>query len=71
MEIMFNGLDKSFELSNLRYGRETRKVFCFAKHHSLTIYIYIERESKDTASLNSRSPSVSLTQKIYQIISEF
>jgi hypothetical protein len=45
MKIMFNGLDRPFELSNSRYRREARKVLCFAKHHSLThIYIYIERE---------------------------
>jgi hypothetical protein len=50
MKIMFNGLDRSFRLSNLRYEREAREVLCFAKLHNLThsiylsIYIYIERE---------------------------
>jgi hypothetical protein len=45
MKMMFNSLDRSFELSNSRYGREAREVLCFAKHHSLTLYIYRERES--------------------------
>jgi hypothetical protein len=43
MKIMFNGLDRSFEFSNLRYGREIREILCFVKHHSLThinIYSY-------------------------------
>jgi hypothetical protein len=37
------------------------------------LYIYIERErdSKDTVSLSSQIPSVSLTQKIHEIISKF
>jgi hypothetical protein len=39
MKIMFNGLDRPFELLNPRYGREARELLCFAKHHSLTIYI--------------------------------
>jgi hypothetical protein len=44
MKIMFNVLDRPFELSNLRYRCEAREVLCFAKHHSLTpIYIYIGR----------------------------
>jgi hypothetical protein len=41
MMIMFNGLDRWFELLNSRYEREAREVSCFAMHHSLTIYIYI------------------------------
>jgi hypothetical protein len=40
MKIMFNGLDRPFKLSNLRYGCEAREILYFAKHHSLTIYIY-------------------------------
>jgi hypothetical protein len=42
MKIIFNGLDRPFELSNSRYGRKAWEVLFFAKHHSL--YIYIERE---------------------------
>jgi hypothetical protein len=45
MNIMFNGLDRLFELSNSRYGREAQEVLCFPKHHSLSfslsLYIYI------------------------------
>jgi hypothetical protein len=40
MKIIFYSLDRPFELLNSRYGREAREVLCFAKHHSLTIYIY-------------------------------
>jgi hypothetical protein len=40
MQMMFNGLDRPFELSNSKYGRKIREVLCFAKHHSLTLYIY-------------------------------
>jgi hypothetical protein len=35
--IMFNGLDWPFEFLNLRYGRETREVLCFAKNHILSL----------------------------------
>jgi hypothetical protein len=42
-------------------------IVCSYSYISFDIYI----ESKDTVSLNSRKPSVSLTQKIYQIISKF
>jgi hypothetical protein len=34
---MFNGLDRPVRLLNLRYGRESRKALCLAKHYSLTI----------------------------------
>jgi hypothetical protein len=46
MKMMFNDLDRPFELSNLRYEREAREILCFAKYHNLTLYIYIERERK-------------------------
>jgi hypothetical protein len=39
---MFNGLDRSFELLNLRYRREACEILCFAKSHSLSLYIYIK-----------------------------
>jgi hypothetical protein len=43
--MMFNGLDRPFELTNLKNGRKAREVLCFAKHHSLSLslslYIYI------------------------------
>jgi hypothetical protein len=46
MKMMFNGLDRPFELLNSRYGREAQKIFCFAKHHSITLslslYIYMK-----------------------------
>jgi hypothetical protein len=41
MKMMFNGLDRPFELLNLKYEREVQKILCFAKHHSITLYIYI------------------------------
>jgi hypothetical protein len=41
MKMMFNGLDRPFELSNSRYGREAQETLCFTKHHSLTLYIYM------------------------------
>ena len=44
MKMMFNGLDRPFELLNSRYGREAQFFFYFAKHHSITLYIYIYRE---------------------------
>jgi hypothetical protein len=46
MKMMFNGLNRPFELSNSRYGHKGWEILCFAKHHSLTlslslsIYIY-------------------------------
>jgi hypothetical protein len=42
MKMMFNGLDRQFELLNSKYGREAQKILSFAKHHNITIYI--ERE---------------------------
>jgi hypothetical protein len=41
MKIMFNGLDRPFELLNSRYGREARKVLYFVKHHNLTPVILL------------------------------
>jgi hypothetical protein len=43
MKIMFNGLDRPFELSNSIYIHELRKYLYFAKHRSpnLSLYIYI------------------------------
>jgi hypothetical protein len=38
MKMMFNGFDRLFELSNLRYGCEAQEILYFTKHHSLTIY---------------------------------
>jgi hypothetical protein len=78
---MFNGLDRLFELLNLRYRRESQNLLCFPKHHSITIYIYRERESERESKTNMllgarnhegvRSPFVILAQKIYQIIFKF
>jgi hypothetical protein len=39
--MIFNGLDRPFELSNSRYIHEVREVLWFTKHHNLTIYMYI------------------------------
>jgi hypothetical protein len=36
MKMIFNGLDRPFELLNLRYEREVQKILYFAKHHSIT-----------------------------------
>jgi hypothetical protein len=47
MKIMFDGLDRSFGLPNLRYGREAREVLGFTKHHIVTIYIEREREREE------------------------
>jgi hypothetical protein len=45
MKIMFNGLDRLFELLNLRYGREAQEIWCSIEHPSLSLslslYIYI------------------------------
>jgi hypothetical protein len=42
---MFNGLNRPFWLSNLRYRREVWELLCFMKHHSLTL---ISKESDST-----------------------
>jgi hypothetical protein len=39
MKIMFNGLDRPFELLNSRYGREAREVWCFTKHKSVVCFM--------------------------------
>jgi hypothetical protein len=36
MKIMFNNLDRLFELSNIRYEHEACEFLCFVKHHNLT-----------------------------------
>jgi hypothetical protein len=42
MKIMFNGLDRPFELLNSRYEREVQEVWSSMEHPSLSyIYIYI------------------------------
>jgi hypothetical protein len=41
MKMMFNGLDRPFELTNLKNGRKAREVLCFTKHHSLSLSLYI------------------------------
>jgi hypothetical protein len=46
MKIMFNDLDRPFELSNSQYKHEIRKILCFTKYHNLThtlsIYIILD-----------------------------
>jgi hypothetical protein len=37
---MFNGLNRLFIPSNLRYGCEIQKILHFANHHSISLYIY-------------------------------
>jgi hypothetical protein len=76
MKMMFNSLDRPFELLNLRYGVKHGR-FCDSQSTiaplflslslSLSLYIY----SKSSVLLNSQRSSVSLTQKVYQIISKF
>ena len=41
IEIMFNGSDRSFGLLICRYDVEARELWCFHKHRSSTLYIYI------------------------------
>jgi hypothetical protein len=41
MKMMFNGLDRPFELLNSRYRCEAQFFFYFAKHHSITLSLYI------------------------------
>jgi hypothetical protein len=37
-EVIFNGLDLSFWISNSRYGHVSWEILYFTKHHSLTIW---------------------------------
>jgi hypothetical protein len=40
MNIIFNGLDRSFKFWYIRYKREIRNILCFIKHISPPIYLY-------------------------------
>jgi hypothetical protein len=44
MKMIFNNLDRLFELSNSKYKYETWNILYFVKHYKLTLYIYIYKK---------------------------
>jgi hypothetical protein len=68
MKMMFNGLNRPFELSNLRYGYEAREILYFVKYHSITIYIYMSNFisiTEDIIIVMLRFPLISLVAKLH------